>query len=117
MEILHIKHPTYESANEFQIAVFKVGYYEDIPQNVTDAWKRLCFTLDERAEELALIREWGGNVNRSAPQRRRLVNPPITSEMQEEFINSVRASYPDCRITDSWKNAQNGVVGFSVKFR
>lgn len=97
------------------IVGFKTGYYIDPPPEAVAASKRIAAALKGISDsDLALLREWGGNVVIYS-MNSQLHNPVVTEEEEAEFIAAAKAAFPNAVVTGSWKNAMHGVEGFSVR--
>lgn len=110
-------HPGFEywtDVGAMWIAVFKVGYYQDPPSEVREAEKRIDAVLEQLSAETSLVRAWHGNLVYYRA-RSLLVNPEITDEMRQSFIDATLKAAPGWKVNHSWDNASNGVHGFSVR--
>lgn len=115
-------HPAFENymhiSDDFVIATFRVGYYQQVPQAVLEAVARIKEMINERAADIAAIREWNGNVVFYSPASKQ-VNTEVTEEMQEQFKAATREATKDggWDYDASWVNSTHGLVGFSVRLR
>lgn len=115
----HIDHPlfaNYQTLGDDQIAVFRVGYYEDVPANVVEAAKKIEQALVELETANDLIRAYSGHLVYYSPTRN-IINPAITDLMRHEFIAAAEAANPDWQCITSWDNHQHGLSGYSVRLR
>lgn len=113
-----VDHPAFEyysDVGEMVVATFRVGYYEQVPKAVRDAASRVQRALKDHAGDIALVREWDGNVA-FYPPNSRLINPEVPEDTKANFIlAATKAS--GWVLDDSWVNSSHGVTGFSVRLR
>lgn len=114
-------HPHYERTIELGprtlIVCFLVGYHEKPPAEVSAAYAHITATLKTLDAQVEAIRSWGGKLY-CYPPSARIVNPPITPEMEADFIATTQAAYPDAapHSFSARRNAQHGLTGYSVQF-
>lgn len=108
----------YEQDNGIIIVCYKVGFYEQPPQEVKDAESRLVEMLSGQQvkSDVSLIRAWNGGVVFHRP-RSRLVNPNTTDAMIDEAKADALERFPGYRVASSWRNASNGIEGVSVQLK
>jgi len=98
------------------VVCFKVGYYEEIPKQVQDAYLKIKEAITLLQKERELIAFNHGNLVLYAPQKT-LINPSITQEMIDGFVKAAQTAFPEYNLESHWENGTNGVVGYSVRMK
>ena len=116
---VRIDHPKFEQilsiSDNTYVVVFRVGQYVGPTPEALAAGKRISTILKQITDaDLALYREWEGNVVQYA-MNSKAINPEITDAVAQEFVDATKAAFPDAVIGHSWANEMHGLVGYSVR--